>query len=199
MNDTSKLKAFDPEAILREFHVPEHVRRHCEVVTKFAVELGEKLISAGHEIDLELLGNAAAVHDFMRVVDFRVFHPENFPQKPSEVDISFWKILREKYAGRRHEEVAAEILVGRGFVHIAKIIAAHRFKQIEKGFDSWEEKLLYYADKRTAHNEIVSLEERLSEGRNRNAPETIGTDSAKQIDEKIFALEKEILAAAESK
>jgi hypothetical protein len=129
-----------------------------------------------------------------RVIDFKKFDPKNWPDKVTEQDIAFWEALRKKYAGRGHEEVAAEILRERGFPEIAEVILKHRYLQIKKGFDRWEEKLLYYADKRTSHDTVVSLKERLKDGRLRNAPETIGTPESQEIDEKIFALEHEILS-----
>lgn len=184
---------YDVSHLIEEFHVPLHVRRHCAAVANFAVKLGEQLKAAGEKIDLTLLRHAALLHDMFRVIDFRKFDPQNWPDKVTEEDIAFWEALRKKYAGRGHEEVAFEILRERGFPEIAKVILKHRYLQIKKGFDRLEEKLLYYADKRTLHDTIVSLKERLEDGRLRNEPETIGTAESKEIDEKIFALEAEIL------
>lgn len=180
--------------LIEEFRVPLHVRRHCAAVANFAVKLGEQLKAAGEKIDLDLLRHAALLHDMFRVVDFKKFNPQNWPDKPSDEDIAFLEALRKKYAGRGHEEVAFEILRERGFPDVAEVILKHRYLQIQKGFDRWEEKLLYYADKRTLHDTAVSLKERLKDGRLRNAPETIGTPESKGIDEKIFALETEILS-----
>lgn len=178
--------------LIEEFHMPLHVRRHCAAVANFALELGRKLIVVGEEIDLTLLRHAALLHDIFRVVDFKKFDPQNWPDKTTPEDIAFWEALRKKYAGRGHEEVAAEILRERGFSEVAEVVLKHRYLQIKKGFDRWEEKLLYYADKRTAHDTIVPLIKRLEDGRKRNAPETAGTLESKEIDEKIFELEREI-------
>lgn len=182
-------------SLIEEFRVPLHVRRHCAAVAKFAVELGEKLAAAGEKIDLALLRHAALLHDFVRVVDFKKFEPEKFSDSApaSAADISFWKMLREKYNGLHHAEAGARILEERGFSEIARLVRRHRFLQIKEGFDSWEEKILYYADKRTKHNQVVTLKERLADGRSRNAPETENTEEARELDEKVFALEREIL------
>lgn len=184
----------DVAHLIKEFRVPLHVRRHCAAVANFAVDLGKKLIAAGEKIDLTLLRHAALLHDMFRVVDFKKFDPHNWPDPISEEDIAFWEALRKKYAGRGHEEVAAEILRERGFPDVAEIVLKHRYLQIQKGFDRWEEKLLYYSDKRTAHDTIVPLKKRLEDGRLRNAPETVGTPESKEIDKKIFVLEHEILS-----
>lgn len=176
--------------LISEFHMPLHVHRHCAAVANFAIELGQKLIAVGEKIDLTLLRHAALLHDLFRVIDFRDFRPEKFSTKPE--DIEFWNMLRKKYAGRGHEGVCAEILGERGFDDVARLVKKHRYLQILEGFNSWEEKLLYYADKRTRHDTVVTLKERLEDGRRRNAPETEGTEESKELDEKIFALELEI-------
>lgn len=180
--------------LIEEFHVPPHVRRHSEVVAKIAVELGEKLISKGEKIDLKLLKNAALLHDVLRVVDFKIFHPSKFNPIPSNEDMKFWTHLREKYAGLGHEEATARILEKRGFTLEAEVIRKHRFIQILEGFNNWEEKVLYYADKRTKHDKLVTLEERLSDGRERNVTESERyTETQKKLEAKVFELEKEIM------
>lgn len=182
----------DIAKIIAEFHVPVHVQRHCKKVAELAVSLAEKISEIGYSVDAELLRCAAELHDFMRVIDFRDFHPEKFPVQGSADDILFWRKIRTEYTGKGHEEVAAEILRHRGFMKEARLIEQHRYRQILEGFDSLEAKILYYADKRTRHDEVVPLAARLREGRRRNAPETIGTPEAAAVDEKIFALEREL-------
>lgn len=182
--------------LIEEFRVPLHVRRHCAAVADFSVELGQKIISAGHAVNLTLLRHAALLHDMMRVIDFRSFTPEKFPDPASKEDIEFWKNLRAKYASRGHEDVAAEILASRGFGEVAEVIRKHRFLQIEKGFDTWEEKLLYYADKRVMHDQIVPLATRLEDGRRRNGLEHEDPKMQEKIEEKVFLLEREIKQAS---
>ena len=180
--------------LIEEFRVPPHVRRHGEQVAKFAVELGEKLISKGEKIDLVLLKNAALLHDVLRVVDFKIFHPSKFNPVPPNEDMEFWTSLRKKYVGLGHEEATARILEERGFAREAEVIRKHRFIQILSGFNTWEEKILYYADKRTKHDKLVTLEERLSDGRERNVPEADRhTEAQKKLEAKVYELEKEIL------
>lgn len=178
-----------------EFHTPPHVREHCGMVEYVAVEFGKKFLEKGILVNLELIKAAALLHDFVRIVDFRTFEPEKFPFKPSEEDVEFWKKLREKYSGRHHAEVGAEILREKRFQEVAEVVRKHRFLQIEEGFETWEEKIVYYADKRVKHAKIVTLQERLKEGRQRNAPETADSQKAEALDQKVFTLEKEILNA----
>lgn len=184
----------DIENLIQKFATPGHVRRHCEAVARFAVKLGEKMRAAGEKIDIELLRQSALLHDLVRVIDFREFHPEKFPQKASQEEIALWQQLRTRYKGRHHADVGAEILEAAGWPDHARLVKKHRYLQIKEGFTSWEEKLLYYADKRTKHDTTVSLQERLRDGRSRNAPETNDSEESRQLDVKILELEKEIFA-----
>lgn len=192
--------------------MPRHVMRHCEGVANFALKLGKKLIAAGEKIDLDLLYQASMVHDLVRVVDFRHFRPEKFSGGFTQRDLEVWEALRKKYAGMHHADAGAKILEERGFIEIAQIVRAHRFTHIDAGFGSWEEKILYYADKRVKHDQIVTLEERLHDGRIRNAhmihrteegvPASgdinclaslrLGLEESGILNRKVFELEKEI-------
>lgn len=179
-------------ALYYEFHTPPHVREHCGMVAHACEILTKKFEAKGIKINWPLLKAAALLHDLVRVVDFRTFDPKKFPFKPSEDDVKFWIGLREKYTGRHHAEVGAEILEKKGYHEVADLVSKHYFLQIEKGFTMWEEKILYYCDKRVKHHQIVTLKERLEEGKQRNVPHLLESESSKLLDEKVFALEKEI-------
>lgn len=179
--------------LIEEFRVPLHVRRHCAAVADFCVELGGKLVAAGVKINLKLLRQAALLHDLLRVIDFKTFEPKKFPDPISAEDIKFLKSLREKYKGQHHADAAAQILRERGCNDIADVIEKHKYVQIKDGFKTWEEKILYYGDKRIKHNKVVQLSERLADGRKRNYPYIKGEEPDNELDKKVFELEKEIL------
>lgn len=189
----------DAEDLIKEFHVPQHVERHCIAVAKLAVQIGRKLQKQGIAVNLELVRLSALLHDLVRVVDFRTFSPDTFPDPVTKKDIEVWKLLRKKYAGLHHAIAGASILEERGFSDVAKIVKHHRYAQIKDGFGSWEEKLVYYADKRAKHDEIVPLKERLNDGRTRNMPNVPRTKKSIEMEKKVFELEKEILLAAKMK
>lgn len=180
--------------LIDEYMVPLHVQRHCGAVAAFAVGLAEKLISKGEKIDINLVRQAAMLHDFVRIVDFRTFTPEKFPDHATPAQIEFWKNLREKYKGMHHADAAADILEALGHRKIAEVIRKHKFLQIEKGFDTWEERIVYYADKRVKHHTVVPLKERLEDGRKRNFSDMQGSVNSQELDKKIYALEKHIMA-----
>ncbi len=182
--------------LLAEFDPPAHVRRHCETVASFALKVGRQLTKNGLSVDLSLLENAALLHDIVRVVDFKIFNPSAFPVAPTDEQIAHWEKLRTRYAGMHHADAAGIILRERGHHDVAVVVEKHKYLQIKEGFSTWEEKLLYYADKRAKHDMIVSIDERLADGRNRNAPDTKDTQEARELDAKVHALEQEIITAA---
>jgi hypothetical protein len=109
-----------------------------------------------------------------------------------------WQQLQTKYEQIPHEDAAYDILKEK-YPALALTIRKHRYTALldenEKPI-TWEEKLVYYADKRVMHDKIVSLEERLTEGHKRNA--LFSESQAKrqaiidEVDPLIFKMEKEI-------
>jgi len=183
------------EKIIEEFHVPKHIRRHCEQVAKICKFLGERISG----VDLELLDNAAHLHDMVRICDFATWDPNNMPDDYPREFKQKWEEIRRKYAGKAHEQAAYEILLERGEEKLANLIRSHRFANIlDGGLVTWEGKILYYADKRVEFDRIVPLKERLTKGKQRNAR----TPEQKRISDiavpKILKLEKEVCEAADT-
>lgn len=160
------------QKIYKEFHVPRHIIAHMRAVAYICKILCEKFTAKNIKIDKETVISAALLHDTLRVVDFEKINPE-------------WK----KYHKIGHEKAMAKILRKRGENKMAKLIAKHGFFSISR-LKTWEEKILYYADKRVDHDKIVSLEKRFAEGKKRNM---LPTDNPKFIaatETKVKNLEK---------
>lgn len=189
------------EELFEEFHTPLHVRRHCEQVAKVSVDLATKIKENGHEVDIDLIEFTALIHDLVRVVDFREWHPENFPQEVTDEDLKIWNEQREKYAGTHHADALTEALKDRNIDEAINIASKHKYVCIVDESckpTSLEEKIIYYADKRVKHDEIVALDERFTDGRKRYS---INEDPkkaafAEQAEDAIRALEKELLSLA---
>jgi len=193
----NKMFEEDIQALLNEFQTPQNVRRHCEMVTQVALELGTKLIEKGEIISLGFLYEAAMLHDLMRLIDFHELRKENFTEEVTEDKWKIWTKLREKYQGRNHAEVAQEILFRRGRSEIAEIIRKHctsciLAKKKEEELITWEDKLLYYADKRVKHTKVVSVQERFRLGREQNLRMKKSKKEFAIIEKKVLELEKEI-------
>ncbi len=122
-----------------EFSVPENIRVHCRLVAKVAVFLAEKLRAKGVKVDVELVQAAALLHDLMK------FH-----------------CLRS--GGDEYGQVE-RVLAERGWPEAGSICRKHGlFSLLLPGeLVSWEEKLVFYADKRAKHAELVSIDARLDD------------------------------------
>lgn len=187
----------DIQALLEQYQTPQNVRRHCEIVTHVALDLGTKLIEKGEILSLGFLYEASMLHDIVRYIDFRDMSKKNFTEKITEEKWKFWESLRKKYAGRHHAEVAQEILMTHDRPEVADIIRKHCASCIlgekkEEELITWEDKLLYYADKRVKHTQIVSLKERFRIGREQNPDVRNDLERSLEIEKRALQLEKEI-------
>jgi uncharacterized protein len=185
-------------AILAEYHVPPHMVNHSQTVAKLAVFLAQRLNENGTAVDVTLLEGACLLHDLLRVHDFKESDYEPFERNLPKEEKAKWQRLHEKYKTIPHELAAYEILKEK-YPALALTIKRHRYMALldeKERPDSWEEKLLYYADMRVMHDKIVPLKQRLAEGHKRNihmhgsaAQSKINTA---KVDPLIFQMEKEI-------
>jgi len=185
-------------ALLAEYHVPVHIVSHSKAVAKLAVFLANRLNENGASIDVTLLDRACLLHDLLRVHDFKESDFNRFEQNLPEEEKAKWQQMRAKYKAISHEDAAYDILKEK-YPALALTIKRHRYMALldEKDRpDTWEEILLYYADKRVMHEKIVSLKERLAEGHKRNVflhgTEAQSKINTGKVDPMIEEMEKEI-------
>lgn len=185
-------------AIIEAHHVPPHIVNHSMVVAKLAVFLARKLKEKGENVNLNLVESACLLHDIVRVCDIKELDYSRIGRPVTAEDKEKWHQLQKKYEQIPHEEAAYDILKEK-YPVLALTIRKHRYTALldekEKPI-TWEEKLVYYADKRVMHDKIVPLEERLTEGHKRNA---LFDESQSQrpaiiakVDPLIYKMEKEI-------
>jgi len=156
--------------ILKEYHLPPHIVRHSVAVAKLAVFLAQRLNEKGAAIDIDLLEKAGLLHDMMRVFDFKQADYNLFERNLPEQEKAKWHQMGAKYLAMTHEDAAYDVLKEQ-YPALAQTIKRHRYMAMldEKDRpDTWEEKLLYYADMRVMHDKIVPLKQRLAEGHKRN-------------------------------
>ncbi|MHC4206874.1 MAG: HD domain-containing protein [Planctomycetota bacterium] len=185
-------------ALLAEYHVPPHIVSHSKAVAKLAVFLAQRLNENGAAINVTHLEGACLLHDLLRVHDFKETDYNRFEQALPEEEKAKWQRLRAKYKASSHEDAACDIFIEQ-YPILASTIKRHRYMALLDEKDkpeSWEEKLLYYADKRVKHEKIVSLKERLTEGHKRNvflhgsaAQSKINTS---KVDPLIYEMENQI-------
>lgn len=174
------------------FRVPKHVIAHMEKVAYVCEVLAKALVEKGEKIDVNILVAAALLHDVLRVCDFRKMNEKSFRQKISKEDRLTWKILRKKYGHIGHEKAMEKILLEMGEKELANLVSKHDFWRIDH-LKGWEEKILYYADKRVEADKIVSLKERFKKGVKRNAKKDDDQNLRKNTEKKTFELEKSFM------
>ena len=185
-------------ALLAEYHVPPHIVSHSKAVAKLAVFLARRLNENGAAVDVTLLKGACLLHDLLRVLDFKESDYNRFERTLPEEEKAKWQRLRAKYKASSHEDAACDILREQ-YPALALAIKRHRYMALLDDKDhpnTWEEKLLYYADKRVMHERIVPLKERLAEGHKRNVflhgSEAQSKINTAKVDPLIYEMEKEI-------
>ncbi|PLW79363.1 hypothetical protein C0585_08100 [Candidatus Woesearchaeota archaeon] len=184
--------------LMSEYSLPINIIRHSEQVAKISVFLGKKLIEKGKEINLELLRVSALLHDIAKPIDFKHFKLDpNFTSfKPSKKDVETWKKLKDESGDLKHEQAGVLLLQKLGYVDVAKIVGKHGYSKVIEGFDNYEEKILYYADKLVKHDQIRPMKERLEEGHKRYVGGPPYSKEVEETDKKIFELEEELLKKA---
>ena len=119
-------------SILNKNKTPSKIIEHSKTVCKLAEDTAEKLIKRGIDINKELVIASALLHDVER-------------------------------AKESHVTEGVKLLKSMGFPAVAGVIKKHslyKLQQKNKQPKTWEEKIVFYADKRVMGNNIVSLKKR---------------------------------------
>lgn len=101
-------------------------------------------------------------------------------------------VLRASH--HNHESEMANILNAKAHPELANLVLKHGFFEIDN-LKTWEEKILYYADKRVDHTTVVSLKVRMEEGKKRNFKSTDDIAKVEEAEKKVIQLEQEIANA----
>ncbi|MBD3330611.1 HD domain-containing protein [Candidatus Peregrinibacteria bacterium] len=153
------MKKTQIEKIYKENAVPANIIRHMQKVSEVAELLIKKFKEAGVSLNEELIITACLVHDVMR--------------------------LKEDNKSVNHALLMGAYLSRTGEDELAALVTKHHFEHIDD-LENWEEKIVYYSDKRVAHDRIVSLKERFTEIGERIAYRN------PELEKKVFELEQEI-------
>jgi len=125
--------------ILNNNKTPSNVIEHCKTVCKVAEEIVDNLIKNGTQVNKELVIAGALLHDIERDKDDHVIKGANLVRKL-------------------------------GYPEVAKVIEKHtmyKIKDIANQPKTVEQKIVFYSDKRAKGNEVVSLEERYKDVKER--------------------------------
>ncbi len=166
-----------------EVRLPAHIAAHCDTVATVADACAQDLLRRGILLRPHLLRQAARLHDLLRFVDFKK------PQG-SEADIRVWENIRSQFPDLRHADACAALLRTRGWDAAATIVEAHGERIVSIAHPTIEQELVYYADKRAALDQIVSVAERMQEFVERHGPSA--TEHATLILEVALAIEQRL-------
>jgi isopentenyldiphosphate isomerase len=147
--------------ILKENNGFPNVSAHCQKVSELAVRIAKHLKKKKIKVNMRLVESSALLHDLMR--------GKNEP----------------------HVLSAHKILSAAGFPVIADTVRSHGLsRRMEFPPITWEQKIVFYADKRVIENKIVKVEDRFSDFDVRYPK-----DKDKRHDEYIFvkSIEKELM------
>lgn len=156
--------------LLKKYNLPQNIIEHSEAVARLAVSLGKRLNNkkAKAVVDIKLIESLALLHDIAKMQELK----------------------QKKYV----EGLTENLLKEEGFGEFGRMAENLGLGSIvKKPLESWEEKIVYYADKRIVQNAIVPLAKRFEYFRekygkkSKEAEELI--NKAKPLAEK---LEKEI-------
>ena len=190
-----------PEESIVDFYeewiMPMHIREHCKGVTKVATQLGEAYIKKGEIINLNLLYPAGMLHDLHRVCDIRELDKSNFSEEVTDKQWTKWTRWRKEYQDMHHADITAQILSQKGFTDTAELIRLHMSKNIilePESYNTLEKKIMYYADKRVKHDQVVDLEERFRDGYERYGQYDTkdGQEFFEKVKKATFKLEEEL-------
>ncbi len=190
-----------PETMVELFYddwiTPVHIRAHCRAVTSVAMQIAKAFMTEGIIINTDLLYTAGLLHDVSRVCDFKELVRDRFDEEVTDEKWERWTSLRTTYKGVHHADVAAKYLNEKGFTETAEVIRMHKSTNIvdePEGYDTLEKKILYYADKRVKHTEVVDLQERFRDGKERYGKFNSAEDQElfDAVEPKTLELEKEL-------
>jgi len=119
-----------------EYGMLDNIRAHSVVVAKVARLIAQGLGKAHIDISVEATTAAALLHDIGKTASLQT--------------------------GEDHSEIGRQICLENHLGTIAPIVAEHvRLKDYSPNGDYSEKEIVYYADKRVKHDQVVSLNERL--------------------------------------
>ncbi|OGG29905.1 hypothetical protein A2973_00220 [Candidatus Gottesmanbacteria bacterium RIFCSPLOWO2_01_FULL_49_10] len=154
-----------------KYELPEGKRRHVALVARVARMLAQQIDKVTkQQINIALLNAAALLHDIDKNAD--------------------------KRSGERHPDAAVRILREEGMEEVAALVKTHPLHAILDGAiapKSWEEKLLFLADKMVKY-EIMTVDKRFKLWNDERLPPSAqivldrSYPKAKELEREIFGI-----------
>ena len=151
--------------ILRQNNVPDNIIAHSKKVCEVAIKVVNLLEKNGVKINKDLVMAGALLHDV------------------------------KKLSPNDHVIEGYELVKSLGFPEVAVLIKKHGLANLDKeefAPITWEEKIVFYADKRVTNDRLVSLDERFEYIKQRYKSENIEQELkfAKNIETELLGKER---------
>lgn len=183
----------------KDWVTPLHVRAHSKKVTEISLQIAQALIEKNILINLDLLNTAGLLHDMARVCDFQKLDRTKFHEEVTDEKWAKWVDQQKQFKGMHHADVACGALAEEGYNKTAGLIRLHNSLSILEEPEKLaylEAAILFYADKRVKHDEVVSLAERFRDGRERHGkyddPKT--QTMFEEVERRTFGLEQQLFS-----
>jgi uncharacterized protein len=158
--------------LLKQYHVPDHIIQHSEMVCKVAVFLADELNNQGENLNIAEIEAAGLLHDItkMKGIETR----------------------------QDHAKTGKELLNKLGFKRIGEIVAEHiKLHEGRNSLPISEEELINYSDKRVMHTRVVTLSERFTDLRRRYGFRNLDTkiiNRIRMLESETYKLENKIFS-----
>ena len=158
--------------LLKQYHVPDHIIQHSEMVCKVAVFLADELNNQGEHLSIAEIEAAALLHDITKMEGIET--------------------------RQDHAKTGKELLHKLGFKRIGEIVAEHvKLREGRNLLPISEEELINYSDKRVMHTSVVTLSERFFDLQNRYGFKSLDTkiiDRIRMLESETYTLENKIFS-----
>ncbi len=151
--------------ILEENKVKDNIIAHLKEVCDFSMKVVDLLENRGIKVNRGLVAAASLLHDV------------------------------KKLEPGHHEIEGAKYIESLGYIEVANVIRKHGLAHLNKEEftpKTWEEKIVFYSDKRLRGNRIVSVDERFADLKQRYKKDDVAQEIAftKKIEKELLGNEK---------
>ncbi|MBW1952823.1 MAG: HD domain-containing protein [Deltaproteobacteria bacterium] len=155
---------------MAEHQMLPNIREHSLRVREAALMVGEALVEAGCQLHLSLLEAGALLHDIAKTTCLR--------------------------NGGDHAQLGAEWLQDYGYPEVAEIIRGHVYlpTRVRESPRICEAEVVNYADKRVMHTQVVPLEVRFADLRNRYGRNDQARQRITELERRTRRLEDKLFA-----
>lgn len=189
------------QSLLKKYRTPRHIIDHMRKVAAVGLFFAKKMNESGVKVNEELVEYGSLLHDIVKIVDFPDIDESKLLDLATPEDKKYWKELIVRYHRDKHCVAGYKVLLVENEEELALIVKKHGYNNlIAVDFNdrpvTLEEKIVYYADKRVRHDQVVSLKERIEDGQKRYFPDgNLPADNIK-VWSAILELEKELCEKA---